>query len=83
MIGVFAMGIAELLVLIPIVVIFGAMILAVGALLRGSRRHGGPELRAEETRTIQEIHSGLARMEERVEALETLLLDRERKAETR
>ena len=32
---------------------------------------------AEEARMIQEIHQGLVRMEQRVEALETLLLERE------
>ena len=32
--------------------------------------------RDEETRMIQEIHHNLLRMEERVEALETILLDR-------
>lgn len=32
---------------------------------------------AEEARIIQEIHQGLMRMEQRVEALETLLLERE------
>jgi phage shock protein B len=33
----------------------------------------------EETRMIQEIYQGLLKMEQRVEALETLLLDKERK----
>ena len=34
---------------------------------------------AEESQMIQELHSGLARMERRVESLETLLLERERR----
>jgi phage shock protein B len=38
----------------------------------------GSELDADETRLMQEIHQGLSRMEERVEALETILIDRER-----
>lgn len=33
----------------------------------------------EDTRLIQEIHRGLLRMEERVDALETLLMDRRAK----
>jgi phage shock protein B len=37
------------------------------------------QLRAEETRLMQELYQGLSRMEERVEALETILLDRKRK----
>lgn len=35
--------------------------------------HGGGE---EDTRMIQEIYRGLQRMEDRIEALETLLMDR-------
>ena len=34
---------------------------------------------AEETRMIQDIFNGLSRMEERVEALETILIERTRK----
>ncbi len=37
------------------------------------------QLRAEEAKLMQEMYQGLARMEERVEALEAILLDRERK----
>ncbi len=32
---------------------------------------------ADEARVIQEIHQGLARMEERLEALETIIMERE------
>ncbi len=35
--------------------------------------------RAEEDRMIQEIYHGLSRMEERVEALETILIERQKK----
>ena len=42
----------------------------------GSKKKQGADL--EETRLIQEIHHGLTKMEDRVEALETLLLDDER-----
>ena len=35
--------------------------------------------RAEEARMIQEIYSGLSKMEERVEALETILIERQKK----
>ncbi|MBT3388062.1 MAG: phage-shock protein [Desulfobacula sp.] len=34
---------------------------------------------AEETRMIQDIYHGLSQMEERVEALETILIERQRK----
>ncbi len=43
----------------------------------GSIRRG-EQLNADETKLIQEIHQGLSRMEERVEALETILVDLER-----
>lgn len=38
------------------------------------------QLQAEEAKLMQEIYQGLSRMQERVEALETILLGRERKA---
>ena len=43
----------------------------------------GEQLVADDTRLIQEIHKGLSRMEERVEALETILLDREQNKQER
>ena len=68
--------------LIPLVVVIGGLIVAaLGILTRGGRRRSGPESE-EETRMIQEIYSGLARLDERVEALETLVLDKERKDES-
>jgi phage shock protein B len=51
-------------------------------IVRGARG-GGPKKRQgeeiEETRLIQEIHHGLSKMDSRVEALETLLLDDDRR----
>ncbi|MFA6240962.1 MAG: hypothetical protein WC655_08540 [Candidatus Hydrogenedentales bacterium] len=38
-----------------------------------SKRNAG--LHEDEARVMQEIHQGLSRMEERIEALETLVLD--------
>jgi len=77
------LGVAELAVvmvfLIPLSAIVGGIILSALKILRGdSSRRTGPEAE-EETRMIQEIYSGLGKLEERVEALETLILDRERK----
>ena len=43
----------------------------------------GEQLVADDTRLIQEIHRGLSRMEERVEALETILLDGEQNKQER
>jgi len=45
-----------------------------GSVSRKNQRHD-----AAEAEMIQELHQGLAKLEERTEALETLLLDKERK----
>ena len=37
------------------------------------------QFHAEETKMIQDIYHGLSKMEERVEALETILIERQRK----
>ena len=65
---------------IPLAAVIGGILLAMLKILRSGSSRAEGELRAEETRLIQEIHEGLVRMEERVEALETLLLDRDERA---
>jgi phage shock protein B len=40
---------------------------------------GGAKLSAEDVQTIQELHRGFEKLSDRVEALETILLDRARK----
>jgi phage shock protein B len=60
-------------------IIIGAVILAAIRILKGSSGHGRDGINSDEARVIQEIYQGLSRMEERVEALETILLDRDRK----
>lgn len=51
----------------------------------GGRKKATPELDAEETEAFQELHRGFQRMDERVEALETLMMERsaERRPATR
>jgi phage shock protein B len=66
-------------------IVFGSLILAlviiIGTVLAVIRsRHGGISRQrrkneAEEARMMQEIFRGLSRMEKRVDALETILLD--------
>jgi phage shock protein B len=51
-------------------------ILILVKIIAGGRKGNRQRMTAEETRSIQEIHRGLQRMEKRVEALETILLDR-------
>ncbi len=77
----FRIGPAELALLIPIIAIAGGIFLGALRIWKGdggSRRQTG---NAEEARLIQDIYHGLLKMEERVEALETLLLEREREHE--
>ena len=71
------------------VIIFGGIVLALAIIgstvlmaikiLKGGVSRKGQQFQAEETRMIQEIYQGLSRMEERVEALETIIIDSERK----
>ena len=70
-------------------IVFGSLILALaivgGTILAAIRaRHGGISRQsrkneAEEARMMQEIFRGLSRMEKRVEALETILMDHKEK----
>jgi len=60
-------------------VIIGSTILMAIKILKGGFSRKGQKLQAEEAKMIQEIYQGLSRMEERVEALETIILDSKRK----
>jgi phage shock protein B len=72
---------------LALLLIFGPLFVAVvgGVFIKALRIWKGisPEqsqqLRAEEAKLMQELYQGLSQMEERVQALETLLLDRQRK----
>ena len=64
---------------IPLLAIAGTFAIKALKILKGITPEQNQQLQAEETRLIQEMHRGLAKMEERVETLETLLLDRRRK----
>lgn len=77
----FVNGVAEMALLIPLLAIAGGIFLGALRIWKGD---GGPARQsnnAEEARLIQDIYHGLLKMEERVEALETLLLERERENE--
>jgi len=60
-------------IVLALAIIPGAILLAI-KFLRGGQSAGD---QAEEAKMIQEIYKGLSRIEERVEALETILLDQE------
>ena len=71
-------SIVGLLFIAPVIalaVICGTILLAI-RIIKGDSARGGQKREADEAKMIQEIYQGLSRMEERVEALETILLDR-------
>jgi hypothetical protein len=64
---------------ILVLAIVGSTVLMALKIIKGGISPKSKKLEAEETKVIQEIYKGLSRMEERVESLESVLLDRERK----
>ena len=77
------MGVAELTILmvfaIPLAAVVGGILLALAKILRGDGSGRSKQRDEEEARLMQEMCQGLEKMEKRVEALETILLDREGK----
>ena len=64
----------------PLVAVTGAILIKVLRIVTGTpARRRGRSLQAEEAKVMQELHQGLLRMESRIEALETLLFERNRR----
>ena len=64
-------------IVLALTIIGGTFLMAIRLIKGGvSRKH--QQLDADEAKMIQEIYQGLTRMEERVESLETILLDRKK-----
>jgi phage shock protein B len=61
-------------IVIALAIIPAAILLAI-KFFKGGFSRVNRKQQSEETKMIQEIYQGLSRMEERVEALETILLD--------
>ena len=73
-----AVSIILLLFVAPVIalaVICGTILVAI-RIIKGDRLPGDQKKQANEAKMIQEIYQGLSRMEERLEALETIILDR-------
>lgn len=62
---------------IPIVAIIGGVFLEALKIVTGNKKsRAEKKLGPDETRVIQQIHQGLQRMEKRIEAVETIVLDK-------
>lgn len=64
---------------IIILSIVGSTILMGIKVLKGGVSRKGQRVMDDEARMVQEIYTNISKMEKRVEALETLILDRDRK----
>jgi len=67
----------------PLVATVGFVCLKGLKILKETAPGQSQHISTEEAKLMQELYQGLVRMEERIEALETLLLDRERKEDGR
>lgn len=65
------------------IVTIGLAVSIVKRAMRGGRPKKEERVEAEDTRTIQEIHNGLQRMEDRIDSLETIIMDRGRNRKSR
>jgi hypothetical protein len=64
---------------ILVLAIIGSIVLLGIKIIKGGIPSKGGRYEAEEAKIIQEVYEGLNRMEARVEALETILMEREGK----
>jgi phage shock protein B len=78
MYGVIALSIIFGGSVVVLAIIGGTILLAI-KLFKGTASKKGQQNQTDEAGMIQEIYKGLSLMEERIEALETIILDRERK----
>ena len=62
--------------------IIGSTILMAIKIIKGGVSRTGQKSQAEEARMIQEIYEGLSEMEQRIDSLETIILDSKRKDRT-
>ncbi len=71
-----ALPVFLVLVVIGVPVVCGTLI-ALAAILKGGGTKKRERVEADESRLIQELHQGMNRLEARIEAIETILMDRE------
>lgn len=66
---------------LPAIALCGFILLRALRILKGDPRDRARQALADDARLMQELHDGLLRMEERIEALETIVFDRPRSGE--
>jgi phage shock protein B len=67
------------LIVVGIPVLCGTLIIITGMILAASRKRGDESASKEETRILQEMHQSLIRMEKRIDALETIYFEMDRR----
>ncbi len=66
--------------LVAVLLIFGGPIFLIAlGILKGGKTKKGQKMETDEARRAQEIYQGINRMEGRIEALETIILEHEKK----
>ena len=68
--------IAVLAFVTVVLLLLGGMAVAMVRIIKGGSTPD-PQESSDETRLIQELHQGLSRMEQRIESLETILLEKD------
>jgi phage shock protein B len=76
--GVWIIGIVFSGVIMGLMVVGGTILMAIRLIRGGGVSKQDRKVKAEESAMIQDILNGLTKMEERVKALETILLKREK-----
>ena len=62
-----------------VLALLGLVAVTIVRIIKGPRGKAADQAAQEETRIMQDLHQGLTRMEQRIEALETILLEQDRK----
>ncbi|MEW5912062.1 MAG: hypothetical protein AB1814_05875 [Thermodesulfobacteriota bacterium] len=64
-----------------VLALLGGVAVAIVRIIKGPRARAEDSDQQEEARLMQELHQGLSRMEQRIEALETILLEKDKKGQ--
>ncbi|RJQ65742.1 MAG: phage-shock protein [Desulfobacteraceae bacterium] len=79
--GVFIVAMVLGGIVLALAVIGGTILMAI-KIIRGDFSGGYGQQTADEARMVQEIYQGMSRLEERLESLETILLDKDKREST-